>query len=98
MSRRANYHILVKDEPDGPGYSPGRERPLVIRDVGPWDEHLTVTNDAERVVEDLIFQGLLPPGRRLIYYDSEGELTETLIENGKFVGFGLVKNEEGDTA
>jgi hypothetical protein len=87
MGRRPNYHILVKDG----------GRPLVIRDVGPWDVCLTVTNDIENVIDELQLQGLLPPGRRLIYCDSQGELTEALMENGKFVGFGLVRNEEGDT-
>jgi len=74
--RRANYEIL-KDEPDM----------LLIRDIGPWTEHPTVTNDAEGVVEDLAKQGRMPAGRRLVYYDSEGELDEILVKDGKFVGF-----------
>lgn len=58
---------------------------VIIRDMGPWDEHLTVTNDAEYVVEKLVEQGL--DDRRLIYFDSEGEPGELLVENGKFAGF-----------
>jgi len=78
-NREANY-IIVGDDP-------GRRTPLVIKDVGPWDQHPTVTNDAEAVVEALTSQGYLPEGRRLFYYDSEGTLDEILIKDGRFVGF-----------
>lgn len=61
--------------------------PLIIRDLGPWDRHLTVTNDAERVVAALIRQGHLSPGQRLLYYDSEGMLDEILVKDGAFAGF-----------
>lgn len=59
---------------------------VIIYDLGPWDKYLSVTNGAEEVVA-----GLLPMlrGRRLLYYDSEGELGELLIADGKFAGFGL---------
>ena len=60
---------------------------VIIRDVGPWSEYMTVTNDAERVVE-LLVGGL--GGRRLFYLDSEGELGELKIDNGRFSGFGAV--------
>jgi len=59
--------------------------PLVIRDIGPWDQHPSVTNDAEAVVQDLKLR--LPPGRRLFYYDSEGQRDEIVIEDGCFAGF-----------
>lgn len=59
--------------------------PLVIRDVGV--ECMSVTNDAEAVVEDLAAKGLLPPGRRLFYYDSDGQLDELLVKDGRFAGF-----------
>jgi hypothetical protein len=36
------------------------------------------------VVEDL---ASMLNGRRLFYYDSEGELTELLVKDGKFAGF-----------
>lgn len=75
---RANY-TFVKDHP--------RNEPLIIRDVGPWDEHPTVTNDAEAVVSELLAKGMLPRGRQLLYYDSEGELTEIVVRNGRFGGF-----------
>lgn len=76
MGRKANYIILQETASR-----------IVIRDVGPWDRHFTVTNDAENVVLELAKQGKLPAGRRLFYYDSENDLDEILIKNGKFAGF-----------
>ena len=59
---------------------------LTIRDTGHMD-HRSVTNDAENVVADLVASGFLPDGRRLFYYDSQGQLDEILVRNGKFAGF-----------
>lgn len=58
---------------------------LVIRDTGPWDINMSVTNDAEAVVESL-----LPRlgGRRLFYFDSMGDWGELLVKNGRFAGWG----------
>lgn len=77
MSREARYAIVIDSSPN----------PLVIRDVGPWDTHLSVTNDVERVVEELHAAGKLPAGRRLLYYDSMGELDEIVVEDGQFIRF-----------
>lgn len=77
MGKHANFEIL-RNNPD---------QPLIIADVGPWDIHLTVTNDADWVIGQLVAGGLLPKGRHLLYYDSEGELDELLVKDGKFVGF-----------
>jgi hypothetical protein len=63
------------------------ETKLVIRDVGPWDQFPTVTNDAEDVVDRLVVEGQLPPGRRLFYIDSEGQMDQILVKEGKFAGF-----------
>jgi hypothetical protein len=60
---------------------------VVIRDLGPWDKYLTVTNDAANIVEDLIRAGELRTGMRLFYYDSEGELGEILVRGGYVAGF-----------
>ncbi len=76
MNRRANYIILGSDP-----------NLIIIRDVGPWDQHPSVTNDAENVVRELVAKGLLTPGRRLFYYDSDGILDEILIKDGAFAGF-----------
>ena len=58
--RRANYSI----ERNVTG------EPLVIRDIGPWETYLSVTNAAEQVTEELFKYGELPNGRRLFYYDT----------------------------
>lgn len=61
---------------------------LVIRDVGPWHRHPTVTNDAEGVVARLHADGHLPPGRQLLYIDSLGGLDELSHDGcGAFIGF-----------
>lgn len=64
---------------------------VVIRDIGPWDVHKSVTNDAEAVVADLLeTYGAL----RFFYYDSAGALDELLVEDGKFVGFAPGRRQE----
>lgn len=80
--RRAVYEIVQRP-------SPGKA--LIIRDLGPWDRHPTVTNDAEAVVAELASMFDLGRWAPLWYYDSEGELAELLIENGQFSGFAPVK-------
>jgi hypothetical protein len=57
---------------------------ILIRDLGPWSEHPTVTNDAELVVADLADQ---LNGRELHYIDSEGDTDALLVKDGKFAGF-----------
>ncbi|MCC7202419.1 MAG: hypothetical protein IT393_07160 [Nitrospirae bacterium] len=73
---------------------------LVIIDIGPWHIHSTITNSVELVVDRLVSQCLLPAGRRLFYYDSEGELAEILIRDGMFAGFASVTdlNEKASSA
>ncbi len=66
---------------------------FVIRDVGPWSSHPTVTNDAEQVVERLAAR---VGGRRLLYYDSDGELTELRHEGPRFTGFAFVRVRSED--
>ena len=70
--REANY--TVEQFPDK----------VVLTDIGPWSEHPTITNDADRVVA-VWYHSL--HGRRLLYYDSDGQLTELLIKDGKLAGF-----------
>ena len=60
---------------------------LYIRDIGPWDQHPSVTNDAEGVVERLLASRRLQPGIRLFYYDSEGVLDELRHDGTRFIGF-----------
>jgi hypothetical protein len=74
--RKANYDIMVQT-PQG----------IILRDLGPWDKYLTITNAAEEVVEELVSQGILKEGQKLLCHDSEGDLTELVHKDGKFVGF-----------
>lgn len=76
---RAAYEVVERDA--------GK---VVLRDIGPWSQHPTVTNDAEQVVEDVLAWA---GGRRILYYDSEGELTELVHDGTRFVRFAFVKSE-----
>lgn len=61
---------------------------ICIRDLGPWDQYKTVTNDAENVVAVLFQRRAIKPGKRLFYYDSDQQLDEILFDSsGKFTGF-----------
>lgn len=73
MNRKANYELVEQTT-----------EYVLIRDVGPWDKFLTVTNAAEEVVAEL---ASMLNGRRLDYRDSEGERWVLLIKDGKFHGF-----------
>lgn len=75
MSAGADYCIIE----DLPG------KPLVILDRNLGNR--SVTNDADNVVADLVAAGRLPSDRRLFYYDSEGQLDELLVKDGRFAGF-----------
>ncbi len=57
-----------------------KNRPLIVKDLGPWDRFPTITNAAEELVDDLMAKHLLEPGRRLFYYDSENQLDELVLE------------------
>lgn len=57
---------------------------LVLLDVGPWDKHQTITNNAEGVVARVVS---MLEGRRLFYFDSEARLDELKVIDGKFAGF-----------
>jgi len=74
--RWANYDIVERTP-----------QAVTLRDLGPWDKYLTITNAAEEVVENLSRLGIITEGQRLLYYDSGNELTELLHKDGKFVGF-----------
>ena len=73
MPSRANYAV-VDDSDDI----------LVIKDIGPWSNYPTVTNDAEAVVEELSPR---LNGRRLYYFDSDKEIGELFIKDGIFNGY-----------
>jgi len=50
---------------------------VVIADVG--TTHMSITNDAEAVVEYLLWKGVIKPGIRLFYHDSTGRRDELLF-------------------
>jgi hypothetical protein len=60
------------------------EEYIIIKDLGPWYIHFTVTNDAEQVVKRLASH---LAGRRLFYVDSNGDKDELLVRDGEFAGF-----------
>ena len=62
---------------------------LTIRDIGPWDQFPTVTNDVEWVVDHLVRQNILGEDQRLFYFDSHGSLCEIIHSDGAFVDFGV---------
>jgi len=74
--RSANYNIIEISEDK-----------VVLEDAGPYDQYMTITNAAEKVVNELFDTNILNDKRRLIYHDSEGDLTEIKIKNRKFDGF-----------
>lgn len=59
---------------------------VTIRDIGHMT-HRSVTNDAEKIVPEIVALGVLRPGMRLFYYDSENQLDEIKVQDGKFAGF-----------
>ena len=79
MDRRANYRVIEKS----------KER-IVLKDIGPWDRYMTITNAAESVVLEVDRNFLGIGTRRLFYYDSDGVMTELIVKDGKFAGFAPV--------
>lgn len=57
---------------------------VLIEDIGPWDQYMSVTNAAESVVEELAD---IVGNRRLEYIDTEGQRDQLLIKDGEFAGF-----------
>ena len=86
MSPRADFSILKN--------VPGEPLVILDRNLG----NMSVTNDAENVVESLAREGMLPAGRRLFYYDSEGRLDEILVRDKAFAGFAPGPHKEADRA
>lgn len=74
---KSNY-IVISSDPEK----------VVLRDLGPWNTYMTITNDAENVVQHLYEMGAVREGTRIYYYDSDNELTELRHEDGAFIGFG----------
>lgn len=61
---------------------------IVLRDLGPWDRYMTITNAAELVVAELHARNVLKPDKKILYYDSENEMDQLLHDGmGHFRGF-----------
>jgi len=77
MANKSNYRIVKETT-----------QALLIEDLGPWDQYMTVTNNVENVVEELKEK---LAGRRLFYMDSEKQMDEILYKRNpiafKFIGF-----------
>ncbi len=65
---------------------------VIDQDVG-----LSVTNDAEAVIEDLGALGVLE-GRRVLYRDTEGSWDELLHDGPRFVSFAVLRAESAEQA
>ncbi len=80
---KANYRVVlnIKDF-------------VLLEDVGPHDEWMTVTNAVEGVVKELLSQGKLQWGQRLFYIDSMNALDE--IEFNVVNGFQRFKPPKQD--
>jgi hypothetical protein len=77
-----------------PNYSiePVNDDRILIRDLGPWDQYPTVTNNTEAVVAELVVAyGEDLAGRELHAIDSSGDTDQLIVENGKFVGFKFIE-------
>ena len=79
---RANYEFVQKGD---------NGSAVVLRDVGPWKSHPTVTNNAEAVVSELLAAGVLREGQQLLCYDSDGMLDELKHDGKRFTGFGVIR-------
>ena len=76
MGKKPHF-IILENTPDR----------LLIQDVGPWDVHLTVTNGAEMVIEDLLRAGHLNNRSEVEYIDTDGEHDLLLVRDDKFAGY-----------
>ena len=71
---------------------------VLIKDVGPWDKFLTVTNAAESVIQELWANGILHFQPRLFYVDTDEQIDELRYSiDGKkayFTGYGAILQED----
>lgn len=79
MTRQVNFEIIEANA-DGE---------VTLRDLGPWDQFLTITNDADAVVQRVVAE--FPNVKRIFYFDSRGDKCELLFANGRFKGFALCR-------
>ena len=63
------------------------EKLVLLKDIGPWDQFKTITNNAKEVVEEIRELGHLETDPNLLYWDSEGNLTELVYNDSGFLDF-----------
>ena len=51
---------------------------IILEDLGPWDKHLTITNDIDNILKDLRY--CLQDNASLLYYDSERNMIQVSYE------------------
>jgi len=71
--RAANYRVTNETD-----------KFITLVDLGPHDEYKTITNAAEWVVAQMVDR---LKGRKLYYFDTQGNIDQILIHDGKFAGF-----------
>ena len=68
---------IIREEPDA----------IWIEDLSNSVGCMSITNAAEYVIEDLIGKGLLFPGKRVYYTDTDGRIDELCHNGVAFTGF-----------
>jgi len=71
---------------------------VLIKDLSnQYNKYISITNDAENVVEYLTKAGILNKKRRLFYIDTEGDVDELVHDgNGTFIKFKTGFNNEDE--
>ena len=80
-----NYRILKVNYTD-----------IVISDISNSTGAKSITNSAEEVVKELC--QLFDHNKKIMYYDSDGNLGELVHENGVFKNFGSPEKQPQQTA
>jgi len=80
--KKSNYRIVS-------------EYPLKIEDLGPWDEYMSVTNDIENVVKELLADNKIGQNGFFTYIDSEGNSDLVFVLKGKFSQFAPIPEGRG---
>jgi len=83
---KTSYEI----EQDKPDY-------VLLNDTTVRDGGRSITNGAEEVITELAEQGVLTPGKKVFYRDSDGQIDELLYKHnkGEFCFHGFKSGHEG---
>jgi len=90
MTRISNYEILVNDEHE-----------ILLKDIGPWDTYLTITNNIDDILLEL---GTLLKNNINLYYINSDNITIKVIYKYKsynkieFTNFKICKKYKRDKA